>query len=98
MLGEALYPRIHAINPQLAGKITGMLLEMDNNELLNLIKDDSALRNKVDEALSVYDEYVKSKATDDTPATPSAQADTAKPSEEVPAPKEDTKESPTTQG
>ncbi|KAK6345057.1 Protein phosphatase PP2A regulatory subunit B [Orbilia javanica] len=98
VLGEALYPRIHAINPQLAGKITGMLLEMDNNELLNLIKDDSALRNKVDEALSVYDEYVKSKATDDTAAIPSAQADvTAKPSEETPAPKEEIKEATTTQ-
>ena len=36
MLGEALFPKISAFQPQLAGKITGMLLEMDNAELLSL--------------------------------------------------------------
>lgn len=36
MLGEALYPKIHTLQPDLAGKITGMLLEMDDAELLNL--------------------------------------------------------------
>ncbi|OAP62979.1 polyadenylate-binding protein, cytoplasmic and nuclear [Fonsecaea erecta] len=59
MLGEAIYPKIQQIQPELAGKITGMLLEMDNSELLALIDDDNALRSKVDEALTVYDEYVK---------------------------------------
>ncbi|KAI9664653.1 MAG: Protein phosphatase PP2A regulatory subunit B [Bathelium mastoideum] len=59
MLGEALYPKIFEQQPELAGKITGMLLEMDNGDLINLTNDDDALRAKVDEAMSVYDEYVK---------------------------------------
>jgi len=59
ILGEMLFPKISVINAELAGKITGMLLEMDNNELINLIEDDVALKAKVDEALAVYDEYIK---------------------------------------
>ncbi|PKS11528.1 hypothetical protein jhhlp_003293 [Lomentospora prolificans] len=59
MLGELIFPKIQAMQPELAGKITGMLLEMDNAELINLIDDSDALKLKVDEALSVYDEYVK---------------------------------------
>ncbi|KAB2109764.1 Polyadenylate-binding protein, cytoplasmic and nuclear [Alternaria gaisen] len=61
MLGEALYPKIAEMQPELAGKITGMLLEMDNSELINLTSDEAALRAKVEEAMSVYDEYVKNK-------------------------------------
>ncbi|EAW08292.1 polyadenylate-binding protein [Aspergillus clavatus NRRL 1] len=68
MLGEALYPKIQAQQPELAGKITGMLLEMDNTELLGLLEDDDALRAKVDEALSVYDEYMKNKGEGEAPA------------------------------
>ncbi|KFY35069.1 hypothetical protein V494_06238 [Pseudogymnoascus sp. VKM F-4513 (FW-928)] len=59
LLGEALFPKIQVMQPELAGKITGMLLEMDNAELVGLIEDESSLRAKVDEALTVYDEYVK---------------------------------------
>ncbi|CZT04111.1 probable PAB1-mRNA polyadenylate-binding protein [Rhynchosporium agropyri] len=64
LLGEALFPKIQVLQPELAGKITGMLLEMENQELVNLIEDDAALRAKVDEALTVYDEYVKNNKGD----------------------------------
>ncbi|KAK1728433.1 hypothetical protein CaCOL14_012831 [Colletotrichum acutatum] len=59
ILGEVIFPKIQAIQPELAGKITGMLLEMDNAELVNLIEEESALKAKVDEALGVYEEYIK---------------------------------------
>lgn len=59
ILGEAIFPKIQNFQPDLAGKITGMLLEMDNQELVHLIEDESALKAKVDEALGVYQEYVK---------------------------------------
>lgn len=45
--GERLYPLIHAIHPSLAGKITGMLLEIDNSELLLLLESPDSLRSKV---------------------------------------------------
>ncbi|KAJ1993694.1 Protein phosphatase PP2A regulatory subunit B [Coemansia spiralis] len=53
MLGEALYPLIAAHDEERAGKITGMLLEMDNGELLHLLENADALKAKVNEAVEV---------------------------------------------
>ncbi|XP_041112859.1 embryonic polyadenylate-binding protein A-like [Polyodon spathula] len=53
MLGERLYPLIHAVHPALAGKITGMLLEIDNSELLHMLESPESLHTKVEEAVAV---------------------------------------------
>merc|ERR1712039_750272 len=46
MLGERLFP-------DLAGKITGMLLEIDNSELLHMLEHHESLKSKVEEAVAV---------------------------------------------
>merc|ERR1711874_86636 len=55
MLGEKLFPAIAKYQPEMAGKITGMMLEMDNSELLILLESEQQLRNKVEEALRVLE-------------------------------------------
>ena len=47
MLGERLFPIIQTMQPVLAGKITGMLLEIDNTELLHMLESRDSLRSKV---------------------------------------------------
>merc|ERR1740115_518484 len=53
MIGEKIYPAIARLQPELAGKITGMMLEMDNSELIILLESEAQLRHKVDEAMKV---------------------------------------------
>lgn len=55
MLGEKLFPAISRCQPDLAGKITGMMLEMDNSELLMLLESEQQLKSKVDEAMRVLE-------------------------------------------
>merc|ERR1712137_1267598 len=55
MIGEKLFPAIARQQPELAGKITGMMLEMDNSELLMLLESEAQLKGKVDEAMRVLE-------------------------------------------
>lgn len=63
VIGEALFPRILALennDSQLASKITGMLLDMDNADLLQLVKDESMLKEHVLEAHAAYMAFLES--------------------------------------
>ncbi|MDG2835074.1 hypothetical protein P7M40_24630, partial [Vibrio parahaemolyticus] len=53
MLGEALYPLVDQLEHDSAAKVTGMLLEMDQPEVLHLIESPDALKAKVAEAMDV---------------------------------------------
>lgn len=57
MLGERLYAQIFPTQGDRAGKITGMLLEMDNSELLILLENPLELQGKVQEAIAVLEAH-----------------------------------------
>merc|ERR1712048_820078 len=60
-IGEQLYPKVKALvmSDEKAGKITGMLLELDNEDLLSIIEPmaEKSLRAKVDEAAQVLQSH-----------------------------------------
>lgn len=64
ILGEELYPRIVATGkaqePEAAGKITGMMLGLENQEILDLLDDDELFNNHFEDALTAFEEYKKS--------------------------------------
>lgn len=62
MLGERLYPLVQARQPQLAGKVTGMLLEIDNGELIHLLESREALAEKIQEAVDVLNNSTRDNA------------------------------------
>lgn len=53
MLGHQLYPLVESLERDHAGKVTGMLLEMDQTEVLHLLESPQALKQKVSEAMKV---------------------------------------------
>ncbi|XP_072175907.1 polyadenylate-binding protein 4-like [Diadema setosum] len=59
MLGERLFSIIAETHKELAGKITGMLLEIDNTELLHMLESRESLEKKVEEAVQVLMNHQK---------------------------------------
>ncbi|XP_044475277.1 polyadenylate-binding protein 2-like [Mangifera indica] len=53
LLGESLYPLVERLERDAAAKVTGMLLEMDQTEVLHLLDTPEALKAKVAEAMEV---------------------------------------------
>ncbi|XP_062021412.1 polyadenylate-binding protein 2 [Rosa rugosa] len=53
MLGEELFPLVEMWEKDKAAKVTSMLLEMDNPEILHLLESPEALRAKIVEAMDV---------------------------------------------
>ena len=74
MLGERLFPLIQSMYPDLAGKITGMLLEIDNSELLHMLESRESLKAKVEEAVAVLQAHQAKNMAVDGPAAPAGGA------------------------
>lgn len=68
LIGEHLYRQIYSLHPDLAGKITGMLLEMDNSELLHMLEVPESLKAKVEEAVAVLNDHQRSGTTVPAPS------------------------------
>jgi len=53
MIGERLYRSVQKYQPALAAKLTGMMLEMENAELLMLLESEARLKRQIDQAMEV---------------------------------------------
>ncbi|CAH8873381.1 unnamed protein product [Trichobilharzia szidati] len=76
-LGEHLYPRVKMMYPELASKLTGMLLCVDNAEVINLLESEELLRAKCEEGISVLraNQNQQRDAADDRHANPGQNGD-----------------------
>lgn len=53
-IGEALYMKVMKSEPELAGKITGMMLDsLEDTEILAILDDEPVLREKIEQAVTV---------------------------------------------
>lgn len=68
MLGESLYPLVDQLEHDMAAKVTGMLLEMDQTEVLHLLESPEALKAKVAEAMEVLRNVAQQQQSSSSPA------------------------------
>ena len=57
-LGQRIYPTVHVKYPERAGKITGMILEMETDDIMELLDNSDLLQSKIEEAVNVLDEHL----------------------------------------
>lgn len=79
IVGEYIFPKVldhqNVQDPALASKITGMLLDMNLDELVSLAEHDSAFDTSVSAAVAAYNDYIEGRNTDaPTPAEAAAAA------------------------
>ncbi|KAH8049174.1 hypothetical protein JL721_11775 [Aureococcus anophagefferens] len=75
-LGARLYPLIELSQPELAGKLTGMFLEMSEAELVRLLESPALLDAKVAEAVATLEAHGITRANAASPpASPGAPPD-----------------------
>ncbi|XP_064649739.1 uncharacterized protein LOC135501520 [Lineus longissimus] len=73
-VGDQLYIKVHSLHADVADKITGMLMECENDQIVSMLNDDSYLEEMVSRAVDVLAEedsttdvsYSDSDSDDDT--------------------------------
>jgi len=76
LLGERIYPLVHKVQPELAGKITGMLLDSHYmDEIFHFLENPEALNQQINEAVTVLEQHAHtvSSQNEQTQQTPTAQ-------------------------
>lgn len=56
-LGDRIFMQLNPLYPDLAGKITGMLLDLDNSELLLLLENQQQMEHQVQEAIKELEKH-----------------------------------------
>lgn len=77
MLGERLYPLVKEQQPELAGKITGMLLDSHYmDEIFHFLENTEALTSQITEAVRVLEDHVSAAKPEAAPAAETPEEET----------------------